>query len=495
MHNKTPAPIRVLVVDDDPSVSNIMAEMLRIEGYEPITCLDPLKAIEIAKRELPDLAFIDINMPGMDGLQVATILKEHTPGCEIVIMTGYGTFDNAVQAIKVGVQDYLTKPFHRSQLAFCLNRFRERRAIKERMRLAEERYFDLVQNIPLFIYVMRKDFQLDFASRGCKGIFGYTPEEAVNDPKWFSNRIYPEDRTRVLCLFDQAFDTFGESLSVECRFLHKKGHVIYSLVQTIPFADSEGQRNSPSLQGIVVNITDRVFLERALVQKEKLKTLGAISAEVAHEIRNPLVSIGGFARRLQKNHPDSPEASIILRECQRLEKLLNKIRNYLRPVEVHYREYFVNDLILDSLDLLSPEIGQRQVDPHLDEELSSVFVDSEVLQQVFINLIRNALEGMQPGGTVTIRSFESNDHIHVEFKNVSPRAKAIDPESLFLPFDEGGQSIGLPLCYRLVKNMGGLLSFLQEGNHAIFTVSLPKCRLSEKEQETPRHQNGNSLDA
>lgn len=483
MHKESPATPKILVVDDDPSVSSTMAEMLRVQGCEPTVCMHPLEAIEISKRELPDLAFIDINMPDMDGLELATLMKQHNPACDIVIMTGYGTFRNAVQAIKIGVQDYLTKPFHLSQLTFCLNRFRERIAIKERMRVAEQRYFDLVQNIPLFIYVLRGDFQLDFASQGCKGIFGYTPDEAISNPNWFTDLIYPEDRHRVTCLFQEAFETCGQPFSVECRFVHKKGHVVYGLVQTLPYTGLGDDSNPTSLQGIIVNITDRVFLERALIQKEKLKTLGAISAEVAHEIRNPLVSIGGFARRLQKKHPESNEAGIILRECHRLEKLLNKIRNYLKPVEVRYREYMVNDLIIDCLDLLSPEIGPKQVVTYLDDDLSSVFVDTEVLQQVFINLIRNAMEGMQPESKISIRSFESDGHVHVELTNASSRTKPIDPEELFLPFDEGGKSIGLPLCYRMIKNMGGLLSFSQEGNNVIFSVSLPKCRINENREE------------
>ena len=85
------------------------------------------------------------------------------------------------------------------------------------------------------------------------------------------------------------------------------------------------------LQGMIVDITDRVFLEKAVVQKEKLRILGSISAEVAHEIRNPLVSIGGFARRLRKRFPELPEGDIILRESERLEKMLKRIAEYLYP--------------------------------------------------------------------------------------------------------------------------------------------------------------------
>jgi signal transduction histidine kinase len=72
-----------------------------------------------------------------------------------------------------------------------------------------------------------------------------------------------------------------------------------------------------------------------------------------------------------------------------------------------------------------------------------------------------------------VRAYSSDRQIHVQFRNPCRKGRSINSEKLFLPFDEGGQSIGLPLCYRLVKSMGGILSFAQEGEQALFTVSLP----------------------
>ena len=223
-------------------------------------------------------------------------------------------------------------------------------------------------------------------------------------------------------------------------------------------------------------IEERKRLEKALVQKEKLNTLGAIAAEVAHEIRNPLVAIGGFARRLQKRFPDLRECDIMLRESRRLEKILDRIRNYLKPVQIRYQECSANTVISDCLDLLSPEMDRRGVTCRLslDPALPIVYVDPDILTQISINLIRNAAEAMDKRGTLLIKTFESENKIHIDFKNEAQGQKIKDSELLFLPFDEGGQSIGLPLCYRLVRKMGGILSFAQEENFTVFTISLPK---------------------
>jgi signal transduction histidine kinase len=231
---------------------------------------------------------------------------------------------------------------------------------------------------------------------------------------------------------------------------------------------------------------ERKRLEKALMQEEKLKTLGAIAAEVAHEIRNPLVSIGGFAQRLKQKLPDLAECDIILNESQRLEKILSRITSYLEPVEFHPKECSVDSIITDCLNLLSPEIEAKQMKCLLDlaPRLSPVHIDPEILGQVFISLIHNAMEAMDEGGGLFIKSSESGQELQVEFKNQAPGFKVKYAETLLMPFAEGGQSFGLPLCYRLLKDMGGLLSFSQDNDFIIFTVSLPKIvdpRPQEKE--------------
>jgi C4-dicarboxylate-specific signal transduction histidine kinase len=226
-----------------------------------------------------------------------------------------------------------------------------------------------------------------------------------------------------------------------------------------------------------MEIEERERLAKALTQNEKLNTLSTIAAEVAHEIRNPLVCIGGFARRLQKKFPDLQECDIILRESQRLEKILSRIGDYLKPVEIRLREYPVNKIIAECVDLLFPEMERRRVKCrlNLDPRQYVVYVDPKILARILINLIRNATEAVYKEGNLTISTFESGQDIHIEIKNHPPGPQIKHPEALFMPFaEEGGQSIGLPICYRLLRDMGGLLSFAQDKDFKAFTVSLSK---------------------
>jgi PAS domain S-box-containing protein len=349
----------------------------------------------------------------------------------------------------------------------------DRKRMEAELRESEKRYRLLINNIPSIVYRGYKDWSVDFMDDKVRLLTGHSMEEFNSREKKWSDVVVGRDMESAKQAFIQALKT-DRSYVREYRIETTAGEILWVQDRGYIVCDADGEIEYVS--GVFFDVTERKRLQKAIVQREKLNTLGAIAAEVAHEIRNPLVSLGGFARRLRQRLPDLPECDIILQESQRLEKILSRIRNYLKPVEVHPKDCSVNTIITDCVNLLSPETELRKVKCKLDlhPEISVVYTDPDVLTQIFVNLILNAAEAMDNGGSLTIRTFESERDFYIEFKNPTSGPEVKHPELLFMPFAEGGESIGLPLCYRLLKNMGGLLSFTQEKNHMVFTVSLPK---------------------
>jgi PAS domain S-box-containing protein len=349
----------------------------------------------------------------------------------------------------------------------------DRKRMEEELRESETRYRHLIYNIPSIVYRGYKDWSVDFMDEKIKLLTGYSMEEFNSREKKWTDVVVGRDIEIAKQAFIKALKT-NKSYVREYRIETKTGEILWIQDRGYIVCDEQGEIEYVS--GVFFDVTERKRLQKAIVQKEKLNTLGTIAAEVAHEIRNPLVSLGGFARRLQQKLPDLSECDIILQESQRLEKILSRISGYLKPVEVHPQECSVNTIISNCVDLLSPETEVRRVMCQLDlhPDLSDVYTDPDILTQIFVNLILNAAEAMDNGGSLTIRTFESEQDLYIEFKNPGSGREVEHPELLFMPFDEGGESIGLPLCYRLLKNMGGLLSFSQEEDHMVFTVSLPK---------------------
>lgn len=131
----------VLVVDDDPDVRELLVEHLRSQGFRVATAADGRAAISAVERSPGHIGLIltDLQLPGADGLAVLRAAKQLNPGVHVVIITGYASLDSAIEAVRSGAYDYLTKPFSLGQLDVVLSRIRDRQALeRENRQLAKQ---------------------------------------------------------------------------------------------------------------------------------------------------------------------------------------------------------------------------------------------------------------------------------------------------------------------------------------------------------------------
>ena len=133
---------RVLVVDDDPLVRETVEELLEDHGIRPTLACDGAEALAASEEEEFDVVLSDIRMPGRDGMEILPELREKRPATPVILMTGYASIDSAVEAMRAGAFDYLTKPFKADAMIAALERafeFRELERENTRLRLAVER--------------------------------------------------------------------------------------------------------------------------------------------------------------------------------------------------------------------------------------------------------------------------------------------------------------------------------------------------------------------
>ena len=208
--------------------------------------------------------------------------------------------------------------------------------------------------------------------------------------------------------------------------------------------------------------------QEQLIQGERLATIGEMAAGIAHELKNPLVSIGGFARRLEKIFPagsmEREYADTIINEVQRLEKMLTEILSYTRKATICYALCNINDIIEDALNIFAPIIEENRikVTRHYPHNIISLLGDCLQLKQVFLNLFSNAQEAMKNGGEleITVSATRLNGKKAVSVK-IADSGEGIKPEGIhkiFNPFyttKETGTGLGLPIANRIVTNHGG----------------------------------------
>ncbi|ACH40994.1 sensor histidine kinase, GAF domain-containing [Citrifermentans bemidjiense Bem] len=225
-----------------------------------------------------------------------------------------------------------------------------------------------------------------------------------------------------------------------------------------------------------------------LLQKERLAAIGEMAAGIAHELKGPLVSIGGFAGRLARKLPqDTSEwahADLIVREVLRLEGILSEILLFSKKTTICYTRCDLSEVVKESLAVVTPPLEEKQISVNAKFPRHKLLLlgDGQQLKQVFINIILNALDAMGTGGALNIQvsAAEMDDKEAVQVK-ISDTGGGIPLESLnsiFTPFfttKGSGTGLGLPIANRIITNHGGKIQVTNNPGLGVeFRVILPK---------------------
>lgn len=264
------------------------------------------------------------------------------------------------------------------------------------------------------------------------------------------------------------------------------------LVTTSPFFDHLG--NVMGTVHILRDITEQKRLRERLLYSEKMAALGEMAAKIAHEIRNPLVSIGGFARRLENRFKktgakERDYADIIVREASRLEGILQELMGFVKERPLRLERTGLNRLIEDILSLFSSELLEKKI--KIVKELSGgdleILADPEQLKQAIINIINNAQQAIGRNGKIHIRTALLKDSVAIEISDTGGGIPRDILDSIFNPFfttKSSGIGLGLAITHRIVEMHGGEIEVRShEGVGTTFTIKLPLERAEvQKEQ-------------
>ncbi|MFV1951568.1 MAG: ATP-binding protein [Nitrospinota bacterium] len=236
------------------------------------------------------------------------------------------------------------------------------------------------------------------------------------------------------------------------------------------------------------DVTEEKNLQERLIEVERMATLGEVTSTIAHEIRNPLVSIGGFTRRLHNMMADEPSyrryTELIIKEVDRLEEMLRNVLDYSRELELKLSSRNVNELISHKISLMSDLFKDKKIELKIDlyPDLPNVYVDEENITQVFINIISNSIHAMPDGGTLSIRTLplkKKDIHKGVSIE-IGDTGGGISPDvehNVFNPFfttKDKRIGLGLPLAKKIVDYLGGSIELINKiGEGLTVIIKLP----------------------
>ncbi|MGC9324635.1 MAG: ATP-binding protein, partial [Desulfomonilia bacterium] len=217
------------------------------------------------------------------------------------------------------------------------------------------------------------------------------------------------------------------------------------------------------------DISEIEGLKKEIQRKERLASLGSLAAGIAHEIRNPLSSIKGFATYFKERYREIPEdqktAEIMIGEVERLNRVIGQLLEFARPLDIKKQHTSVRDLVSDSLKMISHQAQERHISLDSDGmEHGPVFasIDPDRIRQVLLNIFLNALEAMDDGGAlaVSVKTDTLNAQVAI---TITDTGCGIDREDLGRIFDpyfttkQSGTGLGLAIAHKIIEAHAGEL--------------------------------------
>ncbi|MCD4790222.1 MAG: response regulator [Bacteroidales bacterium] len=433
--------ISVLFVEDEHLLRAIYERILNKLVTKLYIAENGKEGLELYRKHHPDLIITDIMMPVMDGLEMIEEIRKKDNNVRLVILSAYGETEYFIDAIKIGVNNFLLKPvetkkliLHVEELAKGILLEREVKDQERKRKKAEENLKELNEELEKRI------------------------EERTIDLKWeIKERIQAENELKEL------------NLTLENR--------------------------------VKEELKKRQEQQRFLIQKSKLESMGELAAGIAHEINQPLGGISmGLDNILFKQSLNNiseeyltTKINALFEDIDRIRQIINHVRVFSRDQQVAVSEVVdINDVIHDALSMVSKQYNNYniKINLNLDKKNCQTIGNKYRIEQVVLNLLSNAKYAVEEKQkkqnnedyikTITINSFIENNNIIFEIKDNGIGISQKHMDNIFDPFFttkdvKDGTGLGLSITYGIVNEMKGQISVESKTNK--FTkikISLPR---------------------
>jgi two-component system NtrC family sensor kinase len=497
---------KLLLIDDEPDILRVLGISLKADGYEVFPALNGVEGLKAFKREKPPIVITDIKMPGMDGIEVLEKIKALDPDTEVIIITGHGDIDNAIESLKHGASDFINKPVRDEALSIALARAKEKLDIRRRLK---EYTVDLEKKIELATSELRRqtNFQIKLIrssndgivatdqnlkiviyNPGAKNIFGYPQSEVIY--KMGVNELYPEE---IALQFQEAMRGVKELKDFPWR--------------ETAITSSDGRDIPVRFSGTILLEKDQEIgtvaffqdlreikrLEKELVKSERLAAIGQTVAGLAHGIKNILHGLkgGSYLVDIGIERDDTEKLKkgwdTIKRNIGRTSNLVMDLLSYSKEREPEYTACAPNEIISDVCELLKDKAEENNIEiaTDFDEAIGEVIMDAGIVHEIMLNLASNAVDAClfdeDLGKSWQIKMQTKMEPGNVIKFVVSDNGVGMDEEvlqklftSFFSTKGHRGTGLGLMVTRKLIEEHKGTIDVTSKpGQGTTFTVRLP----------------------
>jgi len=502
----------ILVVEDNLGLRESLDDILVANGYIVETAATGSEAVDLCGNNSYDIALVDITLPDISGIHVVEGIARVSPKTEFIYMTAQASVDSAIEAVKQkNVISYETKPLDLDSLLALINQVAERRKLDKKLEESEEalqKSISLLSSViesPDNIIILALDNNLNYLCfnashiKRMKDIYDADIKVGQNHLSYIP---IEDDRMKIDENYKRALK--GEQFVRITQYGPDNNRLWYESIYN-PIYD-----NSDQIVGLTVfatEITERMKMEEALIQSEKLKSIGTITAGISHEFNNILAVISGKVQLLEMSHQDNKELTdeleVIMRAADDGAEISSKMLQFTKTAQ-NARDLVptnITDLINQSIDFKKPrwanEAQAGGIDYKMDtknmKDVPPIACNPTEIREVFINIIKNSLDAMPDGGGISFSTYSDDNNV---FVNISDTGKGMSEnvkKHIFDPFfttrTPEGTGLGMSMAYGIMNRHGGKIKVESElGSGSTFKLQFPIQTKVAKTIEEPKQE-------
>lgn len=484
--------MNILLVDDEKGFRNVLKIYLVDRGFA-VTCADDgIKAAAMLQHEPFDIVLTDIRMPGMDGITLLKQIKKETPDTEVIMLTGHGDFDLAIESLKLDAVDFISKPVHNDILDIALKRAQDRIHARKKIKAytlnletlvkektqdlaqSQKRYLQLFNESPGYLTVQDRVFNIVESNNRFKADFNAQNAKTCYEIYRRRPSLCPD------CPVDKTFRD-GASHTAEMDVILKDGRKKNLLIQTSAVSDPNGQITH------VLEMSTDVTMIRTL--QDHLVSLGLHISSISHGMKQLVTGLDGGAYLIEsglgkKDTPLIAEGWEIVKDkiAQTRQMVMNILyqskKRKLEPVQA-----VLQDLLSEAVSAIQLKLDQEniQLDFSLPSEKIRLYVDKLAILAVLRSILENAVDAchqVNRSGVISIMAEHQNRSVLLSIKDNGKGLTPRKAEKIFDLFysDKGhkGTGLGLFIAKRSIRQHGGDITVSSEpGTFTEFNIILP----------------------
>ena len=478
--------INILLVDDRPENLLTLEAVLTSRDYNLVRAYSGEDALRCVLKEDFALILLDVQMPGLDGFETARLirLREKYKNVPIVFITAINQANEfVVQGYKLGATDYIIKPFHPDTLKLKIELYVkvyrdrenleklvqertadlllvnkqlqqeviERKKVSERLMESNEKNTNILESITDAFLTLDKHWRYSYMNKEAERIWGRQKQELLGKVVW-------EDYPQLINseYFKQLHKAVKDKISVHFEE-YIQAHKIWIEFHVYP-------SNDGGLSIYFRDLSEHKKYEQEMLRLDRLNLIGQMAAGIGHEVRNPMTTVRGFLQLLQ-GKPACQQYNnyfgLMIEELDRANSIITEFLSLARHEHLNLQRQNINNIIETLYPLILADAMKSDIQIKLQlSEVPDLLLDEKGIRQVLLNLVRNGLEAMEEGKTITIKTYTEKDNMVLAVQDEGGGIPENVLDKLGTPFlttKDQGTGLGLAVCYGIVSKHNAIL--------------------------------------